>query len=231
MSNNDHPGVHPVRSPARSGAGEGRPGLLDPIEVGDLRLPNRLVMAPLTRNRADEARAPTTLTRAYYVQRAQAGMILSEATSVMPSGVGYPHTPGIWSREQVEGWRGVVEGVHEAGGRFLLQLWHVGRISDPSYHEGDAPVAPSAIAAAGTVSLLRPKRAFPVPRALRMEELADIVERYRAAARNAKEAGFDASRSMARTVICSISSCRTAPTTAPTGTEGPSRTARACSWR
>ena len=191
MSNKDHPGVHPVLPAAHPTAGEGHPGLLDPIAIGDLRLPNRVVMAPLTRNRADEARAPTTLTRAYYVQRAQAGMILSEATSVMPSGVGYPHTPGIWSREQVEGWRSVVEGVHEAGGRLLLQLWHVGRISDPSYHGGDAPVAPSAIAAAGAVSLLRPKRPFPVPRALRTEELAEIVEGYRTAARNAKEAGFD----------------------------------------
>ncbi len=166
--------------------------LFDPITLGDFRLPNRIVMAPLTRNRSTGAgRVPNALMRQYYAQRATAGLILSEATSVMPSGVGYPHTPGIWSSEQVDGWRSVVEGVHAAGGRILSQLWHVGRISDPSYHDGAPPVAPSAIAAAGTVSLLRPLRPYPVPRELRTDEIAGIVEGFRAAAANAKRAGFD----------------------------------------
>jgi 2,4-dienoyl-CoA reductase-like NADH-dependent reductase (Old Yellow Enzyme family) len=149
-------------------------------------------MAPLTRNRAiGVERVPDALTREYYVQRASAGLILSEATSVLPSGVGYPHTPGIWSSEQVEAWRYVVDGVHAAGGRIFSQLWHVGRISDPSYHNGAAPVAPSAIAAAGHVSLLRPQRPYPVPRALETHEIPAIVDGYRTGAANAQLAGFD----------------------------------------
>ncbi len=168
------------------------PTLLDPITIGDLRLPNRIIMAPLTRNRSSGAgRVPNALMRDYYVQRASAGMILSEATSVTPMGVGYPHTPGVWSQEQVDGWRAITEGVHKAGGRILLQLWHVGRISDPSYHDGAPPVAPSAIAPKGHVSLLRPERPYPVPRALDIEELPGIVEAYRKGAENAKAAGFD----------------------------------------
>src|ERR1700685_3371443 len=168
------------------------PTLFDPVAVGDLRLPNRILMAPLTRNRSSgPGRIPTLLMRDYYVQRASAGAILSEATSVTPLGVGYPHTPGVWSQEQTEGWRVVTDGVHKAGGRILLQLWHVGRISDPFYHDGAAPVAPSAIAPKGNVSLIRPQRAYVAPRALKTEELADIVEAYRRGAQNAKTAGFD----------------------------------------
>src|SRR6202453_2549816 len=166
--------------------------LFDPIVIGDLQLPNRVLMAPLTRNRSSgPGRVPNALMREYYVQRASAGAIISEATSVAPAGVGYPHTPGVWSREQVDGWRDVVDGVHEAGGRMLLQLWHVGRISDPSYHNGAPPVAPSAIAAKGHVSLLRPERPYPLPRALETAELAGVVEAFAEGARNAKAAGFD----------------------------------------
>jgi 2,4-dienoyl-CoA reductase-like NADH-dependent reductase (Old Yellow Enzyme family) len=168
------------------------PTLLDPIVIGDLQLPNRVLMAPLTRNRSSgPGRVPNALMREYYVQRASAGAIISEATSVAPSGVGYPHTPGVWSREQVDGWRDVVDGVHEAGGRILLQLWHVGRISDPSYHGGALPMAPSAIAPKGNVSLLRPQRPYVVPRALATEEVPGIVEAFRARAENAEAAGFD----------------------------------------
>jgi 2,4-dienoyl-CoA reductase-like NADH-dependent reductase (Old Yellow Enzyme family) len=167
-------------------------GLFEPIMIGDLRLPNRVVMSPLTRNRSSGSeRLPNALMREYYMQRASAGLILTEATSVLPSGVGYPHTPGIWSPAQTAGWRSIVDGVHEAGGRILLQLWHVGRISDPSYHDGAPPVAPSEIAAKGTVSLLRPARPYPVPRSLLTEELPGIVAGYRTAALNAKAAGFD----------------------------------------
>jgi 2,4-dienoyl-CoA reductase-like NADH-dependent reductase (Old Yellow Enzyme family) len=168
------------------------PTLLNPITIGDLRLPNRIIMAPLTRNRSSgPGRVPNALMRDYYVQRASAGMIISEATSVTLMGVGYPHTPGVWSQEQVDGWRAITGGVHEAGGRMLLQLWHVGRISDPSYHDGALPVAPSAIAPKGRVSLLRPERPYAVPRALETQELAGIVEAFRKGAENAKAAGFD----------------------------------------
>ena len=110
---------------------------------GDLQLSNRIFMAPLTRCRASAGRVPNALMRDYYVQRASAGLILSEATAVAPGGVGYPDTPGIWSPEQVQGWKQITDAVHAAGGRMFLQLWHVGRISDPSFLDGALPVAPS----------------------------------------------------------------------------------------
>ncbi|EDY80735.1 oxidoreductase, FAD/FMN-binding superfamily [Verrucomicrobiia bacterium DG1235] len=127
----------------------------------------------------------------YYGQRAGAGMILSEATSVTAMGVGYPDTPGIWSREQVEGWRAVTDAVHAKGGTILLQLWHVGRISHSSLLDGALPVAPSAIAAEGHVSHLRPITNYETPRALETNEIPGIVEAYRKGAENAKLAGFD----------------------------------------
>ncbi len=167
------------------------PTLFDPIKIGDLELSNRIIMAPLTRCRADEGRVPNALMAEYYTQRASAGLIISEATSVTPLGVGYPDTPGIWSDEQVKGWSNITKAVHANGGKIVLQLWHVGRISDPSYLGGEAPVAPSAIAAKGHVSLLRPLRDYPVPRALETEEIADIVDAYRVGAENAQAAGFD----------------------------------------
>lgn len=167
------------------------PKLLDPIRIGDLSLRNRVVMAPLTRCRSSAGRVPNDLMRDYYVQRASAGMILSEATSVDPMGVGYPDTPGIWSDEQVAGWSRITEGVHRAGGLMLLQLWHVGRVSDPIYLDGALPVAPSAIRPAGTVSLVRPKKSFVTPRALERAEIPGIVDAYRRGALNAKRAGFD----------------------------------------
>ena len=167
------------------------PTLFEPLKAGAFLLKNRVVMAPLTRCRSAEGRVPTPLMAEYYRQRASAGMILSEATAVDPMGVGYPDTPGIWSAEQVEGWKGVTRAVHEEGGTILLQLWHVGRISHPLYLNGATPVAPSAIAAPGHVSLLRPEQPFPVPRALELAEIADVVAAYRRGARLAKEAGFD----------------------------------------
>jgi len=165
--------------------------LREPILIGDLHLPNRIIMAPLTRCRASAGRVPNTLMRDYYVQRASAGLILSEATAVSPSGVGYPDTPGIWSPEQVQGWKMITDAVHAAGGRMFLQLWHVGRISDPSYLGGALPVAPSAITPKGHPSLLRPKRPFVTPRALETSEIPGIVEAYRQGAQNAQAAGFD----------------------------------------
>jgi len=168
------------------------PTLFDPIAIGALTLKNRVVMAPLTRARAtNEGRVPNALMAEYYAQRAGAGLILSEATSVTPQGVGYEHTPGIWSDEQVEGWKRVTAAVHAKGGKIVMQLWHVGRISDPSLLGGAAPVAPSAIAPQGHVSLLRPVRPYVVPRALETDEIAGVIAAYRQGAENAKKAGFD----------------------------------------
>ena len=167
------------------------PTLFDPITVGDLQLANRIIMAPLTRCRASEGRVPNDLMCEYYVQRASAGLILTEATSVTPMGVGYPDTPGIWSDEQVAGWRKITDAVHQVGGKIMLQLWHVGRVSDPFYLNGELPVAPSAIAPEGHVSLMRPKKDFVTPRPLETNEIAGIVEAYRKGAENAKLAGFD----------------------------------------
>ncbi len=166
-------------------------GLLDSIVVGELRLPNRVIMAPLMRAPCGEARVPNALMAEYYSQRASAGLIISEATSVTPMGVGYAGTPGIWSREQVDGWKLVTGAVHAAGGRIFLQLWHVGRISDPSFLNGEPPVVPIAIAAQGHVSLLRPQRPYPTPRALELKEIPGIVEAFGVGAENAQAAGFD----------------------------------------
>lgn len=165
--------------------------LFDPVRIGAWDLPHRILMAPLTRARAGAERIPNALMAEYYTQRASAGMIISEATSVTPMGVGYADTPGIWSSEQVKGWKLITESVHNAGGRMLLQLWHVGRVSDPMFLNGLLPVAPSAIAAAGHVSLVRPLKPFVTPRALRLEELPGLVGAYRKAAENAQMAGFD----------------------------------------
>ncbi len=165
--------------------------LFDPLKLGSLELSNRIIMAPLTRCRADAGRMPNALMAEYYVQRASAGLILSEATSVTPMGVGYPDTPGIWSEDQVRGWLNITRAVHANGGRIFLQLWHVGRVSDPVYLNGELPVAPSAVKPAGHVSLVRPIKEFVTPRALETEEIAEIVEAYRHGAENAKAAGFD----------------------------------------
>ena len=167
------------------------PNLFDPLRVGALTLPNRVVMAPLTRCRAGVGRVPTDLAVKYYTQRASAGLILTEATAVDPMGVGYPDTPGIWSEEQVAGWKRVTASVRAAGGRIFLQLWHVGRISDPTFLGGALPVAPSAIAPPGHVSSIRPFQAYVTPRALERSELPGVVAAYRRGAENAQRAGFD----------------------------------------
>ncbi len=167
------------------------PTLFDPIVIGDLALPNRILMAPLTRLRAGATQIPNAMMVDYYVQRASAGLVISEGTPVSPQGVGYAGVPGVWSKNQVEGWKQVTSAVKEAGGRIFMQIWHVGRISDPVFLGGAAPVAPSAIAPKGTVSLVRPQRPFGTPRALEIEEIAGIVESFRIGAENAQAAGFD----------------------------------------
>ncbi len=165
--------------------------LFSPLRLGDLDLPNRILMAPLTRARAGAQRIPNALMAEYYRQRASAGLILSEATIVSPLGAGYANTSGIFSAEQVEGWRLTTRAVHEAGGRIFLQLWHVGRISHSSLLGGKLPVAPSAIRAAGTVSLIRPETRYEIPRALGRAELADVIAQFRLGAQHAQDAGFD----------------------------------------
>ena len=165
--------------------------LFQPLQAGALHLPNRVVMAPLTRCRASAGRVPNDMMARYYAQRASFGLILSEATAVSPMGVGYPDTPGIWSDVQVEGWKPVTRAVHEAGGRILLQLWHVGRISDPVYLDGALPVSSSAVRPGGHVSLIRPQKPFVTPRELAIGEIPAIIEAYRKGAENAAAAGFD----------------------------------------
>jgi 2,4-dienoyl-CoA reductase-like NADH-dependent reductase (Old Yellow Enzyme family) len=165
--------------------------LFTPLRLGDLTLPNRIVLAPLTRARAGAYRIPNALMAEHYRQRASAGLMLTEATIVSPQGAGYANTPGIWSPEQVEGWKLTTRAVHEAGGSIFLQLWHVGRISHPSFLDGQLPVAPSAIAPSGHVSLLRPEAPYPTPRALERSEIPGIVETFRVGAQNAQAAGFD----------------------------------------
>jgi 2,4-dienoyl-CoA reductase-like NADH-dependent reductase (Old Yellow Enzyme family) len=167
------------------------PTLFDPITIGDLALPNRILMAPLTRGRAGASRIPNALMAQYYAQRASAGLIISEGVPVSPQGVGYAGVPGIWSQEQTEGWKLVTQAVHDAGGRIFMQIWHVGRISDPIFLDGQLPVAPSAVQPAGHVSLVRPEKPFVTPRALETEELAGVVESFRQGAQNAQAAGFD----------------------------------------
>ena len=165
--------------------------LFDPLIAGDFHLRNRIILSPLTRARASAGRVPNDLMAEYYAQRSGAGLIITEATSVTPMGVGYESTPGIWSDVQVEGWKKITAAVHAKGGLIVLQLWHVGRISDPSLLGGALPVAPSAIAPPGNVNLLRPVRPFVVPRALDLDEIPGIVDAYAKGALNAKRAGFD----------------------------------------
>jgi N-ethylmaleimide reductase len=166
--------------------------LFSPARAGALELKNRIVMGPMTRNRAGPGNVPGAANATYYEQRAGAGLIVTEATQVSPQGVGYPGTPGIHTDEQVAGWRGVVDAVHAAGGRIVLQLWHVGRISHPSLQpDGALPVAPSAIQPVGQAITTTGLQPFVTPRALETTEIAGVVEQYRNGARRAKDAGFD----------------------------------------
>jgi 2,4-dienoyl-CoA reductase-like NADH-dependent reductase (Old Yellow Enzyme family) len=167
------------------------PSLLDPIQIGDLTLPNRVIMSPLTRLRGTPDHIPTQLMIEYYTQRASAGLIISEGIPVVPRGVGYANVPGIWSQLQTAAWKLITESVHSAGGRIFAQLWHVGRISDPQFLDGQLPVAPSAIRPAGHVSLVRPVTEYGTPHALQISEIQEIVEGFRKGAQNAKFAGFD----------------------------------------
>ncbi|MBI5435572.1 MAG: alkene reductase [Nitrosomonadales bacterium] len=166
--------------------------LFSPINLGPHTLPNRMAMAPMTRNRAGEGNVPQPVNAEYYAQRTSAGLIITEATQISPQGVGYPATPGIHSTAQVAGWKLVTDAVHAKGGRIFLQLWHVGRISHPSLQpNGATPVAPSAIKPSGQVYTYQGMQDYVTPRALTLSELPGIIEDYRTAAQNALAAGFD----------------------------------------
>ena len=162
-----------------------------PLVLGDLHLKNRVVMAPLTRNRATTDRVPTAIMAEYYAQRASAGLIISEATVISEAANGYEKTPGLFTDAQVEGWKPITDAVHAKGGLIVAQLWHVGRVSHPDLLDGETPVSASAVQQAGYVSLLRPKREYVVPRPLEITEIKTIVEQYKQAAIRAKAAGFD----------------------------------------
>jgi len=165
--------------------------LLESYNLSGLELPNRVVMAPMTRNRAGDGNVPTEMNAKYYKQRASAGLIISEGTQISPQGVGYPWTPGIHSDAQVEGWKKVTDAVHDAGGRIFAQLWHVGRISHPVFHDGDLPVAPSPIRPEGEVFTADGMKEFVKPRALKTDEIPGVIDDYARAAKNAIAAGFD----------------------------------------
>ncbi|WDS36564.1 alkene reductase [Pseudoxanthomonas sp.] len=166
--------------------------LFSPTRLGDIALANRVVMAPLTRDRAIEGRVPTPLAIDYYTQRASAGLIIAEATQINPLGQGYLDTPGIYSAGQISGWKAVTDAVHAAGGKIVLQLWHVGRISHVSLlPEGEVPVAPSAIRANSKTFTANGMEDVSAPRALGLDEIPQLIADYRSAARNAIDAGFD----------------------------------------
>ena len=166
--------------------------LFSPMSMGPLTLKNRMVMAPLTRNRAGEGNVPQDMNVEYYRQRASAGLIITEATQVSPEGVGYPATPGIHSAEQVEGWSRITRAVHDEGGLVYLQLWYCGRISHPDLlPDNQQPVSASAIRAEGEAVTFEGMKPFVEPRALEADEIAGIIDQYSQAASNAKQAGFD----------------------------------------
>ncbi|MEO1802262.1 MAG: alkene reductase [Cyanobacteria bacterium J06629_2] len=164
--------------------------LFSPIDLGSNRLPNRIVMAPMTRLRAIDS-IPQPVMATYYAQRASAGLIVTECTMVSPLSNGYMNCPGIYTPEQIAGWQKVTDAVHDAGGKIFLQLWHCGRISHSSLLDGKQPVAPSAIAPGGKLHTPIGKVAMETPRALEKSEIAEIIDQFRTGAENAKTARFD----------------------------------------
>ncbi|MEM9660455.1 MAG: alkene reductase, partial [Planctomycetota bacterium] len=168
------------------------PRLLSPIALPDLTLPNRVVLAPMTRARAGKERIANEVMAEYYAQRAGAGLMLTEATTISEQANGWNESPGIYNDAMEQGWRQVVDAVHERGGTIFLQLWHCGRASHPSFHGGKLHVAPSAIAIdADDIHTPDGKQPHVTPRALETEEIPDVVDQYRIAASRARQAGFD----------------------------------------
>ncbi|MFM0160978.1 alkene reductase [Paraburkholderia sediminicola] len=172
--------------------------LFTPVAIGGHALPHRVVMAPMTRARSTQpGDVPNAMNARYYAQRASAALIVTEASQISPQGKGYSFTPGIYSAEQIAGWRLSTDAVHAAGGRIFLQLWHVGRMSHPDFHDGALPVAPSAVPFDGQIWKVDPMTGVgamvdsPTPRALTTDEVKGVVASFRQAARNAMQAGFD----------------------------------------
>ncbi|TNE32825.1 alkene reductase [bacterium] len=165
--------------------------LLTPITIGELKLPNRVIMAPLTRNRSDKEGIPNNLMKIYYTQRASAGLIISEGTNISPQAVGYIDTPGIWNSRQIEGWKKVTEAVHNSGGRIFMQLWHTGRSSHPDFHKGKPTVSASNINSGGRVRTYLGIKDKETPKALTLDEIKRTIDDYVQAAKNAITAGFD----------------------------------------
>ena len=209
--------------------------LFEPLTIGSLALPNRIIMAPLTRMRSKQpGNVPHELNAKYYAQRASAGLIISEASQVSQQGQGYPGTPGIYSQEQVEGWKLVTDAVHKAGGRIFLQLWHVGRISHASHQpNGSLPVAPSALAPkdSGTYTADWQETAIGVPRALETGEIGGIVADFKTGAEMQERQALMASKSMELMAIYSISSFKMVPTYALTTMVDQLKIVPACCWR
>lgn len=165
--------------------------LLTPIKIGNIELRNRVIMAPLTRNRSNREGVPNDLMREYYEQRSSVGLIISEATNISPMGVGYINTPGIWTNQQIKGWKPITDAVHNKGGKIFLQLWHTGRSSHPDFHNGKPTVSASAINSGGRVMTYDGIKDKETPKELDIKEIKDTIEDYAKAAKNAIEAGFD----------------------------------------
>lgn len=165
--------------------------LFQPVKLGAIEAPNRILMAPLTRGRSDPGSVPNAMMAEYYRQRASAGLIISEATGISVEGLGWPAAPGIWNQAQVEGWKGVTEAVHKAGGRIVLQLWHMGRLVHPDFLGGKPPVSASATTAPDHAHTPTGRKPFEPARAATRDDIARIVDDYGTAAANAKAAGFD----------------------------------------
>ncbi|MDD2784493.1 MAG: alkene reductase, partial [Sulfuricurvum sp.] len=165
--------------------------LFSPIRIGNYPLRNRIFMAPMTRCRSVQNNVPNDMMARYYAQRASAGLIITEATQISTKGIGYPYTPGIHTPEQVQGWKKVTRAVHDQGGKIFLQLWHVGRISHPSFHNGELPDAPSAIKPSGSIYTYEGMKEFVTPHALTIDEIKSVEQDYVQGAVNAMEAGFD----------------------------------------
>lgn len=167
------------------------PSLFDPIQLGAIEAPNRMLMAPLTRGRSSREHVPSEMMAVYYAQRASAGLILTEATGISQQGLGFPYAPGLWSEAQTEAWKPVTEAVHAAGGRIFAQLWHMGRIVHPSFNNGALPVSSSATTAPGQTYSYDGKQPYVEARPLRIDEIPALLDDYVRATRNAKTAGFD----------------------------------------
>ena len=167
------------------------PSLFEPIQLGAISCPNRVLMAPLTRTRGTAEHVPTDLMATYYVQRASAGLIISEAIGISRQGLGWPFATGLWTPAQIQGWRATTDAVHAAGGRIVAQLWHMGRMVHPSFVDGAAPISSSATRAPGRAHTYSGRHDYAMARPLELDEISNIVDDYRRAARNAMEAGFD----------------------------------------